>query len=126
MGGFQTNLLLFDAMGMFITAGMPGGMPDINTGLIGDSVLMAFDLPAGMYTVAITDFLLNQSLTAMNLSDGFTDNFGNGVDFIDANGNARTGDLTLNITSPVPEPSTLLLAAPVLAWLGLRRRKLLS
>ena len=35
-GGFQTNLLLFDSMGGFLTAGVPAGSPDPTTGLIGD------------------------------------------------------------------------------------------
>lgn len=124
MGGFQTNLLLFDAMGNFITAGIPAGSPDPNTGLIGDTSLMMSDLSAGMYTVTLTDFLLNQSLTATNLSDGFTVNLGNGTTFVDAGGNTRTGDYALTISSPtaIPEPSTFLLAAPVLAWLGMRAR----
>lgn len=125
MGGFQTNLLLFDSMGAFVTAGVPSGSPDPNTGLIGDTMLMASNLSAGMYTVALTDFLLNQSLTATNLSDGFTVNFGNGTTFVDAGGNTRTGDYALTISSPaaIPEPSTFLMAAPVLAWLGIRARR---
>lgn len=131
-GGFQTNLLLFDDMGMFITAGVPSGSPDLNTGLIGDTRLMAMNLAAGKYTVALTDFLLNQSLTATNLSDGFTANYGSGTTFVDANGNTRTGAYALTIGGDVPggdavpEPSTFLLAAPVLAWFAIRARRLHS
>jgi len=125
-GGFQTNLLLFDSMGGFITAGVPAGSPDPTTGLIGDTKLMASTLSAGTYTVALTDFLLNQSLTATNLSDGFTANFGSGTTFSDANGNTRTGNYALTITTgdqaAIPEPATMWLAAPVLAWLGIRAK----
>lgn len=123
-GGFQTNLLLFDAMGSFVAAGIPSGLPDSATGIIGDTQLMAFNLAAGVYTVALTDVLLNQSLTATNLSDGFTANFGSGTTFADVSGNTRTGNYELTISSPapIPEPSTLLLAAPVLAWLGIYAR----
>ena len=132
-GGFQTNLLLFDGMGMFVTAGVPAGMPDPNTGLIGDSRLRGRNLTAGMYTLVIADFLLNQSLTATNLSDGLTVNYGNGTAFIDAFGNARTGNYSLSISTAVPddpaaipEPSTAWLAAPALAWLAFRARSVRS
>jgi len=122
-GGFQPNLFLFNAMGSFIAAGVPAGSPDPTTGLIGDTSLTALSLAPGTYTVALTDFLLNQSITATSLSDGFTDNFGNGTTFLDANGNTRTGAFELTIApSAIPEPSTLWLAAPVLAWLGVRAR----
>lgn len=125
-GGFQTNLLLFNSTGNFVSAGTPAGTPAPGTGLIGDTRLMATNLSAGMYTVALTDFLLNQSLTATNLSDGFPVNFGSGTNFVDANGNTRTGAYALTINpAPIPEPSTLWLAAPALAWLGLRGRRLL-
>jgi hypothetical protein len=123
--GFQPNLFLFDMMGQFLTAGVPFGQVDPNTGIIGDSRLQAINLPAGMYTLAVTDFLLNQSFTATSLADGFTENYGSGSDFVDAMGNIRTGAYALTIeASAVPEPSSLLLAAPVLALFALRRRKL--
>ncbi len=64
-----------------------------------------------MYTLAITDFLLNQSITATNLSDGFTSNFGSGSTFVDEQGNPRTGDYSVTINlAAVPEPPALLLA----------------
>jgi hypothetical protein len=121
--GFQPNLFLYDMVGEFVTAGVPFGQVNPITGIIGDSRLQAMNLPAGMYTLAVTDFLLNQSITATNLSAGFTENYGSGSDFVDAMGNTRIGayDLTIQ-ASPVPEPSSLLLAAPVLAFFALRRR----
>lgn len=124
-GGFQTNLLLFNDMGGFITAGLPAGSPDPTTGLIGDSRLTATNLSAATYTVTLSDFLLNQSATATNLSDGFTANFGNGTTFVDASGNTRTGNYSFTIApaAAVPEPATLWLAAPVLAWMGIRARR---
>lgn len=110
-GGFSPNLILYDAQGDFVSASGPSGVADPNTGLIGDASFTAKDLSAGMYTLAITDFLLNQSITATNLSDGFTSNFGSGSTFVDEQGNPRTGDysVTINLTT-VPEPSALLLA----------------
>lgn len=126
-GGFEPNLLLFNSSGNFITSGIPFGMPDTGTGIIGDMRLTESGLPAGMYTVAVTDFLLNQSLTATNLSDGFTVNFGNGTTFTDSNGNTRTGNFAFTINAggqaAVPEPATFWLAAPFLGLLALGGRK---
>lgn len=126
-GGFQTNLLLFNSTGEFITAGIPGGTPDADSGIVGDQRLTAMNLAAGMYTVALTDFLLNQDLTATNLSDGFMFNLGTGSTFVDVLGNTRTGSYSLTIAqgddAAIPEPSTLWLASPVLGWLALRARK---
>lgn len=109
LGGFQPNLFLYDSAGNFITAGSPSGAADPNTGIIGDSRLIAPNLAAGMYQLAVTDFKLNQSITATNLSDGFTANFGSGTTFSDSNGNQRTGAFAFTITGPgasqVPEPA---------------------
>lgn len=129
-GGFQTNLFLFNPAGTTVGAESPFGLPDPSTGIIGDERLTATNLPAGMYTLALSDFLLNQSFTAKNLSDGFNDNSGDGVNFVDANGNRRNGNfsLTINPTRPaaVPEPGTAWLAAPFLAVLAIRARKRLA
>lgn len=125
-GGFESNLLLFNSLGNFVTAGSPFGSVDPNTGIIGDMRLTAPNLPAGMYTLALTDFLLNQSLTATNLSDGFTVNYGSGTTFIDSNGNQRNGNFAFTIStgaSAVPEPATWWLAAPFVAAIALRARK---
>jgi len=127
-GGFEPNLLLYNSTGNFINGGTPFGQPDPNTGIIGDMRLTAPNLAAGVYTLAVTDFLLNQSLTAINLSDGFTVNFGSGTTFMDSNGNQRSGNFALTINTAgaggeVPEPATLWLAAPFLAALVMRARK---
>jgi hypothetical protein len=122
-GGFEPNLLLFNSTGNFVSAGSPFGVVDPSTGIIGDMRLFAPNLTAGMYTLALTDFLLNQSLTATNLSDGFTLNFGSGTTFMDANGNQRTSNYSLTI-SPAPEPATVWLLAPLLiAGLAFQARK---
>lgn len=126
-GGFEPNLLLFDSTGKFVASGIPFGAPASATGIIGDMQLKMSNLPSGMYTLALTDFLLNQSLTATNLSDGFTVNYGSGTTFADSNGNARTGNYSFTIaaasTAAVPEPATLWLAAPFVAALALRAKK---
>jgi hypothetical protein len=123
-GGFEPNLLLFDATGDFITAGTPFGVPDPSTGLIGDSRLFASDLLAGKYTVAVTDFLLNQSATATNLSDGFTVNLGSGTTFVDADDNMRTGNYAFTITpTAVSEPAPMWLTAALLSVLAVKAWK---
>lgn len=124
-GGFQPNLFLFDGMGNFITSGIAGtsplGMADAK-GLILDGFLQA-SLPAGMFTLALTDVLLNQSLTATNLSDGFTDNFGSGTTFTDVMGNMRTGDFEFTLgVQAIPEPSTFGVAIAALSCLAWRVR----
>lgn len=130
-GGFQPNLFLFDMNGSFVTAGTPFGAIDPTTGIIGDMRLSTSSLPAGMYTLAVTDFLLNQSLTATNLSDGFTANFGSGTTFVDATGNTRTGNFAFTISAApgdtaIPEPAAVWLIAPALAAIGVRARRRLT
>lgn len=131
-GGFQPNLVLYDSTGMFVanTTGYPppNANTDPTTNWDGDAYLTNPNTPAGSYTVAVTDWKLGQSTTATNLSDGFTDNLGNGSTFIDVGGNTRTGNYAVDImatpvTSAVPEPATafLMLAAFALALL-LRKR----
>ncbi len=131
-GGFEPNLMLYDSGGHYLMTGLtPGSSPvakkDPSTGLALDAYLTDSGLPGGTYTVALMDFLLGQTLTATNLSDGFTLNFGSGVGFTDEMGNTRTGAYALTINavsaSAVPEPATLWLAAPLLAGLALRARK---
>jgi hypothetical protein len=135
MGGFQPNLTLFDGTGMYVaTGGISGTSPiaiaDPSTGLAFDSYLKVTNLGAGRYTIALTDFLLNQSITATNLSDGFTSNFGSGVGFTDVMGNTRSANYSLvietsSVAPEVPEPATGLLVAPLLvaaAWYRKRRQ----
>lgn len=133
-GGFEPNLTLYNSAGKYIITGITAGSSPIATAdpttkLKFDGYLTA-NVAAGTYTVALTDFLLNQSLTATNLSDGFTVNYGSGTTFVDEMGNPRTGAYALRIAavgpSAVPEPGTLWLAAPFLAGLALRARKRLS
>lgn len=125
-GGFQTNLFLYNSAGSFITAGVPFGAVNAGTGIVGDMRLIAINLPAGMYTVALTDFLLNQSTTATNLSAGFTNDYGTPPAFTDENGNVRTGNYSFTITavSPaaIPEPATWWLAAPLILGLAAKKR----
>jgi hypothetical protein len=118
-GGFESNLLLFNSAGTFVTAGTPFGSPDPSTGIVGDMRMTVPNLPAGMYTLALTDFQLNQSLTATNLSAGFSVNYGSGSTFTDANGNVRTGNyaFTISTASAVPEPATFWLVVPIVTGL---------
>jgi hypothetical protein len=128
-GGFEPSLILYNSAGQFVAASEPFGVVDPSTGLIGDTKLTEENLPAGMYTLALTDFLLNQSITATNLSDGFTSNFGSGTTFVDTNGNSRTGDYSVSVsatTAPAPEPGSALLALlaiPAFALLAKRIRR---
>lgn len=131
-GGFEPNLMLYNASGQNIATGViPGTSPvaaiDPSTGEAFDAYLTDSNLSAGTYTVALMDFLLGQSLTATNLSDGFTLDFGSGTTFVDEMGNSRTGNynLVISLASPTatPEPSTFFLAAPLLLGLGIAARR---
>ena len=119
-GGFQGNLTLYDAHGNYImSSGVPGSSP-FGKGISDlDTYLIESGLGAGTYTLALTDNELNQSVFATNLSDGFTDNSGNGRDFIDQNGSKRTGSYSLTLAEPtastVPEPATIWLTLPLAA-----------
>jgi hypothetical protein len=114
-GGFEPNLMLYTGAGKYITTGLtpgssPVAMPDPNTKLALDAYLTAPNLPAGTYILTLTDFLLNQSLTATNLSDGFTVNYGSGTTFVDEMGDTRNGNFALTINAgaaAVPEPATI-------------------
>jgi hypothetical protein len=130
-GGFQPNITLFNSSGIAIAnqwATPPSSaVADPNTGLTIDSYLTANNLTAGTYVLALTDWALGQSVTATNLSDGFTSNFGNGVTFVDIDGNTRTGAYALHLdasaVSSVPEPASILLLAPImLAAMVVRKR----
>lgn len=109
-GGFEPNLTLFNATGNYVaSSGVPGSAPMTPSDL--DVTLSATNLSSGTYILTLTDFLLSQSPTATNLSDGFTVNLGSGTGFVDALGNTRTGAYSLVIessaTSSTPEPASL-------------------
>lgn len=132
-GGFMPSLVLYNAMGNYVagqTFPSPTGKIDPATGLNGDSYLSSMNLSAGTYILAFSDFLVQQSPSATNLSDGFI-NYGSGTTFIDAQGNPRTGNYALNlavtsagpVTPSVPEPATFGLMVPALAGIAMLIRR---
>jgi hypothetical protein len=80
--------------------------------------------------IALSDYLVQQSPTAISLSDGFID-YGSGTTFPDVQGNLRSANYTLNVTgassaAAVPEPATLALIGPAFGGFALwmyRRKK---
>ena len=132
-GGFEPNLVLYNPDGTFNTVTVtPGTSPVAKmdaTGNAFDAYLTATSLTPGKYTLALMDWQVGQSITATNLSDGFTFNLGNGVTFLDEQQNIRTGSYALSISlsplagSTAPEPATLLLTAPLLIGFALLARR---
>lgn len=120
-GGFMPSLVLYNSAGNYVageTFPSPIGKMDATTGLVGDSYLSAKNMASGSYILALSDFQVQQSATATNLSDGFV-NFGGGASFLDAQGNLRTGNYALSlsaipVTTATPEPGTLFLVIPAL------------
>lgn len=140
-GGFAPALSFFDPTGLLLAAvvdGYPGGCttasPDPATGYCWDAYLSMPDLPAGEYTLALTED--DNTANGPDFSDGFqegTDNQNNftGPLFLDdptrsfilVDGSQRTNawDLTIETTN-VPEPSsvlplwTILLGLATLRW----------
>lgn len=136
-GGFEGTLMLYDSTGVTETPTQQGfassAATDPTTGQALDASLDVDGLAAGTYTLTLTDFNLSQSLTATNLSDGFTDNSGNGTTFVDEYGNTRTGAYTLDFNatsaaSAVPEPGgwTVSLLPLAAGFLLLRKRRATS
>ena len=131
-GGFMPSLVLYSRTGNYVagqTFPSPIGRTDPATGLNGDSYLSRTNLAAGTYILTLSDFLVQQSATATNLSDGFI-NFGSGTTFSDVQGNPRTGNYSLNLsttstTPSVPEPATFGLMIPALVGVAalVRKRK---
>ncbi len=124
-GGFQPNLFLFNPSGVAIGASSGQAPPG---GSSFDAYLMSSNLAPGNYTLALTDFNLNQSATATSLADGFTVNYGNGTTFVDVDGVTRTGNYSITIDaatpSATPEPSTIsLMLLPVLIGFVVLARK---
>ncbi len=131
-GGFQPNLFLFNPAGVAIAASSgqkpPNAAADPVPGTALDAYLFTSSLIPGTYTLALTDFNLNQAATATNLTDGFTTNYGNGATFVDVNGVTRSGNYALTIdaaaTAATPEPSTAFLISlglltaflPIMRW----------
>lgn len=133
-GGFEPNLALYNSAGYYLASQSPAGtspvaVADPSTKQALDSYLQVTNLGAGTYILTLTDWELNQSTTATNLSDGFTVNYGNGTTFVDQTGSMRTGNYVLNFSSAsvsaVPEPSTFGLGCVLFAGMlcEIRRRR---
>lgn len=126
-GGFMPSLVLYNGTGNYVageTFPSPIGSTDPTTRLVGDSYIRTSTLAAGTYIVALSDYQVQQSPTATNLSDGFI-NYGSGTTFSDVQGNPRSGSYALNITgassmtpTAAPEPGTLALFGPALGGLA--------
>jgi hypothetical protein len=131
-GGFMPSLVLYNSAGNYVageTFPSPMGKTDPATGLNGDAYLSKMNLGAGTYILTLSDFLVQQPVTATNLSDGFI-NYGSGTTFSDVQGNPRTGNYSLNLSamplmSSAPEPATIWLMVPAIGGLAvlLRKRK---
>ena len=128
-GGFMPSLVLYSSTGKYLageTFPSSIGKKDPVTGLDGDAYLSSINLAAGTYILALSDFLVQQPVTATNLSDGFI-NYGSGTTFTDVQGNLRTGNYSLNLTTSstpsVPEPATFGLMIPALVGVAVLVRK---
>jgi hypothetical protein len=129
-GGFQPNITLYNSDGTYVASqdvNDPMAKTDPSTGLALDGSLTESSLATGNYIVTLTNFWTQQSDTATNLSDGFT-NLG-GSSFLDVQNNVRTGDYALNISLPgspvsaTPEPASFWLVLPALAGVAFFARK---
>ena len=119
-GGFQPQITLYTSTGNYIATqevSSPLAAVDPSTNLAGDALLFDASVMPGNYIAVLTDFLNQPMSTATNLSSGFT-NFGSGSSsFIDEQGNSRDANYSLTLTSAaVPEPASLWLSLPVLAF----------
>jgi len=131
-GGFMPSLVLYNGSGNYVageTFPSPLGQKDPTTGLDGDAYIKTGSLTAGTYILALSDFQVQQSPTATNLSNGFID-YGSGTTFTDVQGNLRNGNYSLNISgvsgpppSTTPEPATFWLLIPAFAGAAVWMRK---
>jgi hypothetical protein len=124
-GGFDPIVALFFGAGapaILLDQNDNGiGVPvDLNTGNAFDALLDPFfDLPAGLYTVALTEFA--NFANGPTLGDGF---LGGGIPDFDGRTSAWALDiLGADSASVVPLPGTLALLMAGLAAAGLTRRR---
>jgi len=136
-GGFQPNITLYNSTGFVVANQSPSFSPignsDPSTGLELDGYLQDSNAAAGTYYVTLTDWQNQMSITStgLNLSTAAFEQFSgpSGTSFQDVDGNTRTGNYALNIssmplgTSTVPEPASFLLLIPGLAAVALLNRK---
>ena len=124
-GGFDPIVSLFFGAGsgaLLIDANDDGlGVPvDPGTGLAFDSLLESFLLPAGIYTVALSQF--DNFANGSTLGDGFLGYLGNPN--FDGRTSAWALDISVANTATVPLPGTLALLMLGLAAAGVTRRRL--
>jgi MYXO-CTERM domain-containing protein len=123
-GGFDPIVSLFSGAGgaaLLIGANDDGAgvAVDPSTGSAYDSLLEVLALPAGTYTVALTEFA--NSANAPTLGDGFS---GSGVQGFDGRTAAWALDIVgVDAASRIPEPTSLALALFGLAAAGAARRR---
>jgi hypothetical protein len=124
-GGFDPIVSLFFGTGstaLLIGANDDGlGVPvDPGTGLAYDSLLESFALPAGMYTVALSQFA--NFANGPTLGDGF---LGAGNSNFDGRTSAWALDILGADSAGLPLPGTLALTMLGLAAAGVTRRRLI-
>jgi hypothetical protein len=122
-GGFEPQITLYTSAGNFVASEAvtsPVATVDPSTGLAADAYLFDGAAAPGAYIAVVTDFLNQQPASATNLSDGFMNIGVGGNNFFDEQGNPRNANYSLNLStasaSSVPEPATLWLSVPILAF----------
>lgn len=133
-GGFVPYLTLFSSAGNVL--GYDGADGACGTAGCDDAFLQT-TLGAGSYILALTEFpnvftgTLAQGTLFASDPDATGTACGAGGQFLktdDGSCSQRTSNyaVTLNSTSPVPEPSSLLLLLPAVAFIAVKSRSLLS